>query len=744
MTSKVVVVDNDRNSPVENENSRGRRAAAAMTRSYPNFLIILIICILCSITIYSESNHLLEYVSVSSTGDGDGGGGTTITNSASSTITIKEISTTTTKSTTKSILTATTTLKASSLSCKDKIGTFKVKGINISGNKKLTCQKVKKKKKCHQKGNNGKQLSELCPIQCQTTFCGEDHNSKNIPITDDNDNDTDNTARSRDHTSSSEDEDESSNNTNVANTINSSGHDGDDVLPIIIKKKNKKKKKFIVIHIGPSKTGTTSIQKDSSNTNPDFQTALEQDQVVYVGKFADRSKRGPFMDSFRCMKIQFANNITYTSSIVDNGNDNDNETIVKRQQQRQHMIDTCWSKNKYILELSIVDSTEGYSYKGGTEFTNKIKDFYTVFIDYLDYDEIIIVGAYRRYYDWLPSTYKEGMKNYCLSYNLYQTSDNKDSTRKKTCKSIWKYIAGYIDNKSRNGKGIQQLFSTDHYHNLHETLPLARDVLKELVSAKTTNSTTMSSTRSSSSSSTTKNNNNSSSRSSTTYRVELLNYFQLTPNTNYYNSITTELYCQILGNDYTPNVCQYSKNAKAIVSHQGSLDNVPYKLIIYEAQKRNWITGFPKDYKRVSQFLNTTTIIKQQGNIGSNHNYNNIDTWEDLQNYHKNIIINSTTITGSNNHKTTNNSKLGQSVLPLVCPPKKELEKFLKQSLAFEKLILPNSFIEDIILGEQKHILDFWKLANNGAFCSIDIKTLFGHAKTWEQFLKERMIITNW
>ena len=107
--------------------------------------------------------------------------------------------------------------------------------------------------------------------------------------------------------------------------------------------------------------------------------------------------------------------------------------------------------------------------------------------------------------------------------------------------------------------------------------------------------------------------------------------------------------------------------------------------------------------------------------------------------------MNNTIIASSNNNKTTtNNSTLGLQRLPLVCPSKKELEKFLQQSLAFEKLILPNSFIEDTILGEQKHILDFWKLANSDAFCSIDIKTLFGNAKTWEQFLKERMIITNW
>ena len=129
--------------------------------------------------------------------------------SASSTITIKDISTITT-STTKSKTATTTINDSSSLSseddvdddnddapCVDKTGTFKVKGI--SGNK-LTCKKVKKKNKCNEKGENGKKLSELCPIRCKT-FC------------DDDDNDNDNTALG-DNTASEE------SNNNVA-TINS-------------------------------------------------------------------------------------------------------------------------------------------------------------------------------------------------------------------------------------------------------------------------------------------------------------------------------------------------------------------------------------------------------------------------------------------------------------------------------------------------------------------------------------------
>ena len=165
-----------------------------------------------------------------------------------------------------------------------------------------------------------------------------------------------------------------------------------------------------------------SMAKDSSNKNQDFQTALEKDQVVYIGNHGNPDIRGPFMGSYKCMQNHFANNRTYTRIVTDNTANANKETIkLKQQRQRQDMIDRCWSENKYILDLSIVDSTEGYSYKVGTAFTDKIKTLYRVFIDYLDYDEIIIVGAYRRYSDWLPSTYKEGMKNYCLSYNFQHT-----------------------------------------------------------------------------------------------------------------------------------------------------------------------------------------------------------------------------------------------------------------------------------------------------------------------------------
>jgi hypothetical protein len=441
------------------------------------------------------------------------------------------------------------------------------------------------------------------------------------------------------------------------------------------------------------------------------------------------------------MKDKFTNNLAYTI-IADNANANANANATKkRQQQRQEMIDTCWSENKYILELSIIDSNEGYSYSIGEKFADNIKDIYKVFIEYLQYDEIIIVGAYRRYYDWLPSTYKESMKNYCLSYNLgYKNNPNKstviDGTRKKNCEPIWNYIMDYTLQRKRR-KSIK-MYSTSKYHNIHETLPLAREVLLSLSSSTSSTSSTASTASTSTTTTATTNNNNKNN----THRVEILNYFQLKPNEKYYNSITTELYCNILGNDYTPNTCKYSRNAKAVVSHKGSLDNVPYKLIINAAQKRNWITGFPINYAKIENFINTTAIIQPTSTSTSTSNPSYIYTWEDLQEYHHTIITTQTQIINTNN---TNTNGTTTNLLPLVCPSKKKLDTLLKESLSFEKLIMSESFIEDNILGEQKHIADFWKLADtNGAFCYIDINTLFGNATTWEQFLKERMIITSW
>jgi hypothetical protein len=391
------------------------------------------------------------------------------------------------------------------------------------------------------------------------------------------------------------------------------------------------------------------------------------------------------------MKNNYVHNNTTNITMLDHldTNDNDDEEEEEEEEkrvQKQEMIDKCWIHNKYMLDLSIVSSSEGYSYVI-KNFGKRIESYYKIFIDYFGYDEIIIVGAYRRYYDWLPSTYKESIKNYCLSYNQ---DPNGDQSRKQACRPIWEYLKQAAKALKKN------YYNTHHYYNIHETLPMAHEIFQN----------------------------------KTKTRVEILNYFQLKPNEKYYNTITTELYCKVLGDNYTPNTCLYSKNeVEGDVAHhnRGSSDNIPYKLIIDAAKKRNWITGYPLS-GRYSTSSNKTTVTSTS----------NISTWEDLQEYHQTQIIKQQQQQQWTNTNTNNNNN--KLLFPLLCPTHSGMKKFLDKSLQFEKLIMPE-FHVDKILGKTKHIQDFWNLVEKNDLCSIDIDTYFGNAKTWEEVLYERMII---
>jgi len=435
----------------------------------------------------------------------------------------------------------------------------------------------------------------------------------------------------------------------------------------------------------------------------------------------------------KMMKMNYNTNTT-RNTIADNANATERQQ--QRQEQREVMINKCWinnSNNKYMLEdLSIVLSDETHSYNM-EKYLDKIESYYKIFIDYLQYDEIIIVGGYRRYYDWLQSAYKENTRKRCLSYNLIP--ERIDTSRKNACISIWKF---FINNHILKDNH----YNTRAYHNIHETLSIAREMLNNASSTKTTTITTTSAAI---------NNNNAyyqNQNNNQKGRVEILNYFQLKqPNEQYYyNTITTELYCTVLGNDYTPNTCRYSKNKLSGADshhHKGSTDNIPYKLIINEAQNRNWITGFPLSGRRyTSSNFNKTAVTSTS----------NISTWEDLQEYHHTQIIkqqqqqqqqqHQQQQQGTNKVNSNNNNTL--LLFPLICPSKKEMKTLLDKSLEFEKLVMP-AFYENKILGKTKHINDFWKnLVQTNDLCSIDINTYFGNAKTWEEVLYERMtIITN-
>ena len=425
---------------------------------------------------------------------------------------------------------------------------------------------------------------------------------------------------------------------------------------------------------------------------------------------------------------------------------------------RPDFLDTCFKENKYQLEMNILDSSEENSYRGGIQFQRQIHDLRVLYADYLHYDEFIVVGAYRRFYNWLPSAHRERMKNFCFAYG--QNKGRGDSSRQNACQSIWQYVQPNLRTfEERNKTNLERIkqYNTQHYHNIHETIPLARTVL---LSTNTSTNT---------------NNHN---------KVEILNYFQL-PNTNTdienakdtdnadedakkygygggYNSISTELYCKVLGIHRTPNTCKYSRDlgTNVVIHHKGSVDNIPYKLIMFEAYRRGWVHAFPPD----SKWYNTTYASKNNRrgrkkttetatnandhSISSVMSNSTIQLWEDLKEYHIQVVHGGKEAIEQKKIQKKKESEDALLVLPLLCPTRKRLEQLLLMSLRLEQLILPDFY--NSTLGKEALMTDFWNSADQGRisdtnqFCSVNIPELFGTATSWEEVLTDRMTIQSW
>ena len=530
----------------------------------------------------------------------------------------------------------------------------------------------------------------------------------------------------------------------------------------------KKKNKFILIHIGPSKTGTTTIQMDAT-TDSGFIQALQQDNTMYVGKFLPGYNRYSGQEkewyaSIRCMELAiFGTKTNYETTYGKSRNHEyglNDENYSKRRKKKIRMpliqdesmenetkkdiIEKCWQGTtmKKMIEMNIIDSDEGYSYQLD-KLQVTIQMYHTIFLDYLDYDELIIVGAYRRYFDWLPSTYKERMKK------AKKVTDNQP---------MWPFLWDHFIQRPN-------WYNTGIYTNIHQTLQLARNILPGLDESLSSSSfsSNLSSVSINPTTATTKTETLTDNSAS---KVEILNYFQL-PNENYYNSISTELYCKVLGMDRTPNTCVYShqKGADISVHHKGKVDDIPYKLIMKEVYQRGWLSAYPSTHKKYDATMS--------------YSNSRIQTWTDLQEYHTQLLLkthNNDTGDGDgdgdgDDEKVTKKDNLNENVstttttttttmiFPLLCPTNLQLETFLVKSLQFEQLVMPEFY--NTHLGEVEHNKSFWKMAGgnnkNGAddeddaqqqsstennpFCWIDIETLFGKASSWEEVLNERMTI---
>jgi len=198
----------------------------------------------------------------------------------------------------------------------------------------------------------------------------------------------------------------------------------------------------LVIHIGPSKTGTTSIQKESVL----FEAQLQQDNYVYLGRYANPKLREPakvsFLfrddDCFRQASTEYAQNIT-----------------------REFRETPCWKERFSTLDeyrangTSIVLSDEAYSY--GIKYVERDVQYYTSLKMALSKDwNLLIVPTYRRYYEWILSVAKEYNQKHCLA----TTAPWDNHTQ---CENLWEKV----NNHRRNNIDYHGI----HYGNLDQTIP---------------------------------------------------------------------------------------------------------------------------------------------------------------------------------------------------------------------------------------------------------------------------------
>jgi len=333
----------------------------------------------------------------------------------------------------------------------------------------------------------------------------------------------------------------------------------------------------------------------------------------------------------------------------------------------------CWSKEKLgfktdrfdLIEKNIVFSFEGLSYKKDKP-RKEIQRIHDIYIKYLGYDELIVVGAYRRYAEWIASAYKEFTRQRCLTRTDWPTLRDVKRARVPACKNIWKHMMDHVHETHYNSL-------TREYHNIDETLGTLSN-LPSGVSVKT------------------------------------LTYF-VRQSQGYLNSITTELYCEVLGRERTPETCRACKDMGKESQdniRKGSVDMIAYDHILVAATAK----GGNRDW------------------INTNHT-ERIAARNELANHHEAL-------------QTKNATKAGTMMrLPLVCPPTNELEELLNKSLAFEQKVIPKFY--NTPLGKDAHTHQFWEMAiKNKAFCRVDTDRLFETVSSFEQVLEQRLAIDEW
>lgn len=364
-------------------------------------------------------------------------------------------------------------------------------------------------------------------------------------------------------------------------------------------------KPYFILHIGPSKTGTTTLQKDSVR----MQSTLMEDHYVYLGRHAPQQIRRPSQLPHLFLNDDCLQQAANTPS-------NPPECWIQRINKIKELY--------HSRNISIVVSDEALSYERQVLPICTDPRFLPTVLSALSDWNVRVVVTYRRYAEWLLSGAKETNQKYCLDgkrpegqWNGVKCSLYRDLVQ-KFLKPTSGVAFGYA-NWDTSVLAWKQHGIPVQIMNLHTT-----------------------------------------------------------------NSLTTTFYCDVVPN--APKTCQQSRNEHPSRENAKHVMTTAYNDIVFDAAQAGLLGEVVSEMTR-QEFVSK---VEEQG------------------------------------------VSMGLQLvdLPLLCPPRSNLNELLQKSLLMERILWGSD-------GEAEHTREFWELADTRKeFCSVDTQRLLEGKSSWEQVME--------
>jgi hypothetical protein len=446
---------------------------------------------------------------------------------------------------------------------------------------------------------------------------------------------------------------------------------------------NNNNKPNLILHIGPSKTATTTIHRRLTGKGmllreKDNYHVLGQ-EIRTVGEVAEKAQAAIYRKLMQLQWTCWNKEEPLLLSTDDDDDSNNSSTVGKNSTTDDHddhhsitsslllpsiRTEPCWIKlTGHLDELretnqSIIISDEAMSHGAKRFMYKKNKQKFSLFARELQERwNVRIVIVYRRYYEWMLSAFKEQNAKILYKNRKWPVKGG------KPLRHAWPTLKHWM-------KDADSIVDGFHYQYPDRTRKLwGRAGFQN---------------------------------------IDIVNFHSPRGGDDDPNGLFRHFICDVVPN--ATHTCQdvSLSDGGDVHANARELDTTIYDHIVCEAKQR-----FP---------TNTTTTI--DGDSG---------TTTTITSTQASAILSSTR-RGAVKTLQEYHQGLGRSWidLPLKCPTAMELEGLLNISLAKEKDLLPDFFRDR----EDEHRSSFWRVANEKkAFCSVDLESLFRNKDSWQDVL---------